>query len=78
MITICILIPDQPANANILAVVRRFHGRLYGRDVDPFALDHPGAEIYELLSCQELGQLADLASGWLLTPVQPIRSQLAC
>ena len=28
--------------------------------------------------CQELGQLADLASDWLFTLVQPIRSQLAC
>ena len=27
---------------------------------------------------QELGQLADLASDWLFTLVQPIRSQLAC
>ena len=27
--------------------------------------------------CQELGQLADLASDWLLTLVQPISSQLA-
>ena len=26
--------------------------------------------------CQELGQLADLASGWLFTLVQSIRSQL--
>ena len=38
----------------------------------------PGVEIYELRSCQELGQLADLASYWSLTLVQPIRSQLAC
>ena len=28
--------------------------------------------------CQELGQLIYLASDWLLTLVQPIRSQLAC
>ena len=26
--------------------------------------------------CQELGQLADLASNFLFTPVQPIRNQL--
>ena len=35
----------------------------------------------QLMSCshgQELGQLADLASDWLFTLVQPMRSQLAC
>ena len=36
---------------------------------------------WKLLSCshsQELGQIADLASDWWFTLVQPIRSQLAC
>ena len=28
--------------------------------------------------CQEMGQLANLASDWLFTLVQPIRSQLDC
>ena len=28
--------------------------------------------------CQKLGQLVDLASDWLFTLVQQIRSQLAC
>ena len=54
-------------------------------DTDIVLEDHEGGvvlllgpEIYELQSCQELGQLADLASDWLCTLVQPIRSQLAC
>ena len=38
----------------------------------------PEAEIYELSSCQEFRQLADLASDWFFILVQPIRSQLAC
>ena len=36
---------------------------------------------WKFMSCchfQMLGQLADLASDWLFTLVQPIRSQLAC
>ena len=38
----------------------------------------PGVEIYEFQSCQELYQLAVLDSDWLFTPVQQIKSQLAC
>ena len=44
-----------------------------------FAGQHDHVLKRKLLSCshgQELGQLADLASDWLFTLVQPIRSQL--
>ena len=37
-----------------------------------------GCKFMSCSHCQELCQLADLASDWLLTLVQPIRSQLAC
>ena len=45
----------------------------------------PGAEVAHFLlgrklvsHGQKIGQLADPASDWLFTLVQPIRSQLAC
>ena len=46
-----------------------------------FCTDLPSLQEWKLMSCshgQELGQLADLTSGWLFTSVQPIRSLLAC
>ena len=49
-----------------------FNGKPYGHQV---ALER---KLISLSHGQELGQLADLASDWLFTLVQPSRSQLAC
>ena len=45
--------------------------------VNPLSEDQ-GRKLLSCRHCQELCQLADLASDWLRTLVQPIRSQLAC
>ena len=70
---------DVNWKGSIIGEVREVVGHVEAGNGQPFSHDlELGWKLMSCSQCQELGQLADLASDWLFTLLQPIRSQFAC